>query len=261
MTSKDTGLTPTEMIRDARHLANDARNAIVKQLGSVKDFERGELIRQIDQCTKMLNIGEPYFSQAGQDRIVDSILKKKMGGVFVDVGGFDGREGSNSLFFEVFRAWTGILIEAAPTSLAKAKAFRRCPCIGAGVAGEPGQMEFMEITGKMAQLSGFLDSYSPKLLKFAREQPDHNEIIHTLESRRLADILSDQKITQADFLSLDVEGGEVGILESFPFADFDIDIWSIENNTRTPAIRKIMHENGYKRMEFAGVDEIYRKVS
>ena len=35
MTSKDTGLTPTEMIRDARHLANDARNAIVKQLGSV----------------------------------------------------------------------------------------------------------------------------------------------------------------------------------------------------------------------------------
>jgi FkbM family methyltransferase len=209
----------------------------------------------------MLDIGEPYFSQAGQDRIVDSVLKKKMGGVFVDVGGFDGREGSNSLFFEVFRRWTGILIEAAPTSLAKAKAFRRCPCIGAGVSGTPGQMEFMEITGKMAQLSGFLDGYSPKLLKFAREQPDHNEIIHTLQSRTLADILSDQGIVQADFLSLDVEGGEVGILKSFPFADFDIDIWSIENNTRTPAIRNIMHANGYRRFEFAGVDEIYRKVN
>ena len=258
--SKDTPLTPTEMIRDARYLANDARNAIVKKLGSVRNHARGELIRQIHQCTNMMALGEPYFSQAGQDRIVDSILKKKMGGVFVDVGGYDGREGSNSLFFEVFRAWTGILIEAAPTSLAKAKAFRRCPCIGAGVAGEPGQMEFMEITGKMAQLSGFLDSYSPKLLKFAREQPDHNEIIHTLQSRTLADILSDQGIAQADFLSLDVEGGEVGILERFPFADFEIDIWSIENNTRTPDIRKIMHENGYKRLEFVGVDEIYRKV-
>jgi len=258
--SKDTKLTPSEMIRDARYLANDARNEIVQKMGAVKGHERGELIRQIHQCTNMLELGEPYFSQAGQDRVVDGLLKKKMGGVFVDVGGFDGREGSNSLFFEVFRAWTGILVEASPTQLAKAKSFRRCPCIGAGVAGEPGEMEFMEITGKMAQLSGFLDSYSPKLLKFAREQPDHNEIIHKLQSRTLADILSDQQITQVDFLSLDVEGGELGILESFPFHDFDINIWSIENNTRTPDIQKVMHKNGYKRTEFVGVDEIYRKL-
>jgi FkbM family methyltransferase len=260
MTPNDKPQAPAEKIQAARHLVNDARNEVVSAMRSVKDHERGDLIRQIHTCTNMLALGEPYFSQAGQDRIIDSLLKKKMGGVFVDVGGYDGREGSNSLFFEVFRAWSGILIEAAPTQLAKAQAFRRCPCIGAGVAGTPGQMEFMEITGKFAQLSGFLDSYSPKLLKFARAQPDHNEIIHTLESRTLADILSDQKIVQADFLSLDVEGGEVGILESFPFSDFDIDIWSIENNTRTPTIRKIMHENGYKRSEFAGVDEIYRRV-
>ena len=190
MTPNDKLQTQAEKIQAAKHLVNDARNEVVQAMRSVKDHERGDLIRQIHTCTKMLALGEPYFSQAGQDCIIDSLLKKKMGGVFVDFGGYDGREGSNSLLFEVFRAWSGILIEVAPTQLAKAKAFHRCPCIGAGVAGTPGQMEFMEIMGNMAQLSGFLDNYSPKLLKFARAQPDHNEIIHTLESRTLTDILS-----------------------------------------------------------------------
>ncbi len=76
---------------------------------------RGELTQE---CWRLrLKSGElrRYFSQSGQDWYLDQLLfKERRGGVFVDVGGYDGVTGSNTLFFEVFRGWTGLLIEPVP---------------------------------------------------------------------------------------------------------------------------------------------------
>ena len=52
------------------------------------------------------------------------------GGVFADVGGYDGVTGSNTLFFEQRRGWSGLLVEPSPANLAAARAVRRCPCLG-----------------------------------------------------------------------------------------------------------------------------------
>jgi len=55
------------------------------------------------------------FSQIGQSKYIDSLLGSKMNGFFVEAGGFNGEDLSNSLFFELERNWTGILIEAVPS--------------------------------------------------------------------------------------------------------------------------------------------------
>ena len=94
--------------------------------------------------------------------------------------------------------------------------------------------------------------------KFVKNR-GHAEVIHTLKKKTLADILDEQSIAQVDFLSLDVEGGEVGILESFPFDRIDVDVWSIENNAQSSEIPTLMRDNGYDLVEFAGVDDIFRK--
>lgn len=52
-----------------------------------------------------------YYSQLGQDVVVDRLLKQKTNGYFVDLGAcwFDNM--NNSCFFEKERGWKGIAIE------------------------------------------------------------------------------------------------------------------------------------------------------
>ena len=246
-------------IKTALNMLVKARNELSEALQKDKSRNRGAIVRELHHLSNMLGEGLTYFSQAGQDRVVDAILGQKTGGVFVDVGGYDGVRGSNTLFFEVFRNWTGVLVEPSPTQLGVAKSFRRCPCLPYAVAGVSGPGEFMEVTKGYTQMSGFLDSYDPDLLARVRGDARHEEVIHTMERRRLDDILREADIQQVDFLSLDVEGGEMEILGDFPFEDFDITLLSVENNAQSSDLPELMRDKGYELVEFAGVDDLFRK--
>ncbi|MBV1864676.1 MAG: FkbM family methyltransferase [Rhodobacteraceae bacterium] len=252
-------MTALQKISDARKLLVEARNELAAMLQNERSRKRGHIVRELHVLSHMLGEGDPYFSQAGQDRVIDQLLSKKTAGVFVDVGGYDGVTGSNSLFFEVFRGWTGILVEPSPTQLRLAQAVRRCPCLGFAVAGKAGEAEFMEVTAGYTQMSGFLDSYARDLLARVRGDLRHQEVIHRLETKTLTEILHEQEISEIDYLSLDVEGGEMDILQNFPFDAFDIDLWSIENNSQTSEIPELMRDHGYDLIEFSGVDDLFRK--
>lgn len=251
---------PAQKIDQALRMLNEARAELGDLMKDERGRKRGELNRLLFQTSRRLNESNVYFSQAGQDRIVDNAMQAKRDGVFVDVGGYDGVTGSNSLFFEMFRGWSGILIEPSPTQLRMAKAVRQCPCLGYAVAGTAGEAEFLEVTQGFTQMSGFLDSYEAKLLEQVRGNPRHKEVMHTLKKMPLNEILAEQKIEQVDFMSLDVEGGEMDILENFDFDAVDVAIWTIENNTRGSDIPNFMKDKGYQLFEFAGVDDLFRKA-
>ncbi|KAK7007466.1 hypothetical protein SK128_027192, partial [Halocaridina rubra] len=53
-------------------------------------------------------------SQFGQTRDLDRMLHNMTGGFFVEVGAHNGEDLSNTLYFERYRNWTGLLIEAGP---------------------------------------------------------------------------------------------------------------------------------------------------
>lgn len=244
---------------EARRLLVEARDSLTEALGRERSRRRGAMIRDLHALGRMLEEGSPYFSQAGQDRIVDRLLGGRRNGVFADIGGYDGVTGSNSLFFEMFRGWSGILVEPAPTQLRKAQAVRRCPCLAYAVAGSQGMRDFMEVTAGYTQMSGFLDGYDADLLARVRGDARHRERIHSLAARPLGAILAEAGLSRIDFLSLDVEGGEMDILESFDFAAFDVTLWSIENNTAGSELPALMADRGYDLVEFAGVDDLFRK--
>ena len=68
-----------------------------------------------------------YHSQHGQDRFVaDLLFHSKRGGVFVDVGAYEGITFSNTLHFEREFGWTGIAVEPHPASFAELAASRNC---------------------------------------------------------------------------------------------------------------------------------------
>lgn len=253
-------MTPGEKCAVAEQLLCEARELLETALASECGEARGALNQELWTALRMLGEVPEYFSQAGQDRYVDRLLSGgKRGGVFVDVGGYDGITGSNTLFFEVFRGWSGLLVEPAPDRLAQARARRRCRCVGDAVAGAPGSREFLHVLAGFTQMSGLLESYDPRLLSRVRANPAHQERIVAVQARPLAQLLREAGLARIDYLSLDVEGAEGEILAGFPFDEFEIAACSIENPDGSPEIGRSLEAAGYELVEYLGVDEIYAR--
>lgn len=243
----------------------DTRKALfaeVRRLSGILEKDktrcRAPLVRRLHETRRMLDPGYRYTSQAGQDLVIDMMLNRKRGGTFLDIGGYDGVTGSNTFFLEVFRGWTGALVEPVPAQLKKAQQVRRCPCHGVAVAVTEGEAEFIEVVEGYTQMSGLTETYHARALATVRSDSRHKERRLTVETRTLAGIMEETGVTAPDFISLDIEGGELPVLEAFDFSRFRVEFWSIENNTADRRISEIMFDNGYKLAEFCGPDEVYQ---
>jgi FkbM family methyltransferase len=235
------------------------RHDLMSRLAAERSRRRGPLMLQLHEVRRMLDAGYRYSSQAGQDALVDRLFDGRRGGTFVDVGGYDGVGGSNTLFLEQMRGWTGVLVEPVPRQCARAAAVRRCPCLGLAVAPEDGEAGFIEIDAGYTQMSGLAETYDPTLLERVRADPRHREAMIRVETRTLSRILTEAGLPDPDFVSLDIEGGELAVLSAFPFTRHRVKVWAIENNTGTPAIGQIMRASGHELVEFCGPDEIWRR--
>jgi len=251
----------SENVTEARRLLRKEARKLTAALKDNTSRSRGQIMRQLHEIQQMLSPLYGYTSQAGQDLVVDQVMKRKRGGTFVDVGGYDGVTGSNTYFLETMRGWTGALVEPVRAQIAKAETMRTCPCIEVAVAPSEGEDDFIEITEGYTQMSGLARSYDEKLLKTVRDDKRHKENVVRVKTKTLSAILHDLDLIHPDFISLDIEGGEIACLKSFPFAEHDVKLWSIENNTGTAEIKQIMETNGYALIEFCGPDEMYFKRS
>lgn len=219
---------------------------------------RGQINQQIWECEKLNGRRDMFFSQAGQDAFLDEkVFKGKRDGTFVEIGGYDGITGSNCLFFELLRGWKGLLIEPSPTFFAQASAFRKATCLQVALSDQDGEAEFMDVQEGYSQMSGLTATYDPKLRETVESDPRHKGELITVKTRTLPDLLDQNFLREVDYVSLDVEGGEMAVLSSFPFDRFRVTAWTIENNTGATDIPAFMRDKGYKRIEALGVDDIY----
>tara|TARA_R110002051_G_scaffold136036_1_gene208765 strand:- start:5426 stop:6187 length:762 start_codon:yes stop_codon:yes gene_type:complete len=253
-------MTIDDRIRAVRQTLVDIQSELVAKLASDRSRTRANLIRQLHEVRRMLAPSFPYASQAGQDLVVDRIMGHKRGGTFVDIGAYDGVTGSNSLFFERDRGWTGVLVEPVAVQRAKAEQARTSPCMAYAVSDKKGTAAFMAVTEGFTQMSGLVNTYDKTMLGRVRADKRHAEKVIKVPTRSLSQILIEAGIQNPDFVSLDIEGGELAALRKFPFDKHDVKIWSIENNSGDPALPALMREKGYDLKEFCGPDEIYSKA-
>ncbi|MEO1101919.1 MAG: FkbM family methyltransferase [Pseudomonadota bacterium] len=219
---------------------------------------RGAIHQMIWECERISNRRSQFFSQAGQDAFLDErVFGGKRGGVFVEVGGFDGITGSNCLFFELMRGWTGLMVEPASVPRAKAAEFRRCPCLPIAVATGGGEGPFLEIEAGPVQMSGLVEHYDPALKARIEAEPRFEGKVRPARMRSLAQVLDSHHIREVDFISLDVTGSEWSILSAFPFEDYRVHAWSVDSTANGPRIQSLMEARGYKRVEAMGADDIY----
>jgi hypothetical protein len=66
-------------------------------------FLRGIINEKIYQLEKSFNLNECFYSQSGQDKFINNLFfRNKRNGFFVEIGAYNGIDGSNCYFFEKF---------------------------------------------------------------------------------------------------------------------------------------------------------------
>jgi hypothetical protein len=198
--------------------------------------------RVADETLARAGIRRRYFSQKGQDRwVVERALPGRRNGYFVELGAGDGRTHSNTYVLERDHGWNGLLIEANP-NYCKAIALRRkCEHVQACVDRDQGEQAFLAL-GYLGGLISEDTDHAPT--RRAALLAKHRSKIMTLPVHRLADVLvAADAPTEIDYLSIDVEGAEHRILESFPFDRFAFKALTVERPTR--AVHDLLTSAGY----------------
>ena len=162
-----------------------------------------------------------FFSQFGQDKFVnETFFKNKKGGVFIDIGAYDGVKFSNTYFFEKYLDWQGICIEPIPSIFAELEKNRNCICINCAVSNIEGISDFVifEDFQMISGLTDKFDSYHLETFKDFHENRKKNFI--KVNCYLLNDFLDKYGIQKIDYLSIDTEGCELEILRSIDFRNY-----------------------------------------
>lgn len=184
-----------------------------------------------------LNLTEPSrvdYSQAAQSIFVDQVLKGKQNGFYIECGAANGEEGSDTLFFERERKWTGLLVEPHPGAyIEMLHKHRKAHSLNACVS--PGERPRVQVLraarGYLSGLEGEVDELY-RGTDFAKYDFYQGDI--PVQCFPLAAILDSMDIQEVDYLSLDVEGSEIGILRTIPFELFRINVVSVEFRAQGP---------------------------
>lgn len=158
-----------------------------------------------------------FYGQHKQDQFIDQLLNQRRNGFFIEAGAYDGESGSNTLFFEKDRNWTGLLIEANPSLFQrlrekKRKAYLSPTCISITMSSVATTFAFDD----------FLGGIESVIYKKNRTN------IGMVQCIPLMTYLLALGVYHIDYFSLDVEGGEVEVLKTIDFRLFQIDTLSIE---------------------------------
>jgi len=207
------------------------------------------------------NCRKDGHSQYGQDQVALELLREPQKGVFLDIVANDGLTISNSLLFEE-KGWQGICIEPHPAIFNELQNNRKCHCVNACIADKDGWVDFLAVEGPSHMLSGifsFMDPYHlERIEKEIAENGGCKKLIK-VEALTPATLLKRYSITDIDFLSIDTEGCELPILQTFNFDENPASVISVENGSRSASLFKFLSSRGYSLHQCIGCDEVYIK--
>jgi FkbM family methyltransferase len=179
---------------------------------------------------------------------------------FVEFGATDGKTSSNSYLLEQKYGWSGILAEPNPIWHEKLHKNRSCNITEKCVFSKSGEtLEFlMTDAADLATIKGF-----GRDDEFKAEREKAKTI--SVETISLYDMLDEYGAPEViDFMSVDTEGSEYGILNAFFQKNdkYEVRCITVEHNfTMRDKLFELMTANGYKRkfMEISRWDDFFVK--
>ncbi len=189
-----------------------------------------------DFARNLLDHAEKSEAQLFQDIFALFIANFKKGGVFVEVGTGDGKSISNTYILEKQYGWTGLVVEPNPSFLSRLQANRTCQISTDCV---------WDISGRTVK---FMCTAVPEFSRLASLESDLHDADRNTEfeeidlvTTSLNDVLRQQNCPKViDYLSLDVEGAEYDILQTFNFDQTTINCLTVEHNWS--GSRQLLHD-------------------
>lgn len=218
--------------------------------------------REYPETKVFENVGEPnrkLHSQSNQDYIVyENFFKDKKDGFFCDIGGNHPLRLNNTLHFEEL-GWKGIAFEPLPYMGELWAKHRRALLIPFALSDRKGEVKFTVVK----DATGWEDMLS-FITETANADCDYETEEITVQTKVFKEVAAKEGIVHIDYLSLDVEGHEMNVLQGIDFDMVRINVMTVENNPQgceiygDDNIRKLMFENGFILWgRIMGLDDIY----
>ena len=195
---------------------------------------------------KLLPLFRKSMSQLRQDLFVLCETDFMRGGYFVEFGATNGHSLSNTHLLEKEFSWSGILAEPALVWHSELHANRPNSSIEELCVWSDSDslLEFSETTDPELSTLDFFGSIDHSVAK-ARKVRSYN-----VQTISLLDLLRKYNAPKhIDYLSIDTEGSEFEILNSFDFTEYSFGVITCEHNygINRERIHKLLCRNGYSR--------------
>jgi FkbM family methyltransferase len=200
-----------------------------------------------------------FRSQFGEDALLWELLGDRLDGYFIEVGAYDGLKFSVSYAFEAI-GWNGLLIEPLPEPARQCAANRphsRVVQAALSRSGSGGTATFHVVENREGDsMYSYHQTGNDHLARIAREGAVTTQITVPLTTM---DHLLVNHAAPIDFASLDVEGGEIALLEGFDLDRFRPRVLLVEENQAAGASPLTAHleRRGYLFVLRLAVNNLY----
>lgn len=171
-----------------------------------------------------------FYSQLLQEALAASIASRSANPFYLEIGAFHPEKYSNTASLRKFLRWDGLSVDPSLESLQSFKEYGLDKSfLNVGVGAESGFAYFVA-DGAFSQTTAFPSNQAVE--------------IPIVGIRELI-----QKHPQVDYISLDIEGGELEIMKVFPWDICKPMLFTIEHNGITEVVdelHRIMSAEGYR---------------
>lgn len=185
-----------------------------------------------------------YYSQHGEDYLLDLIFQGQKTGFFVEVGCIDGIRFSNTLSFER-RGWKGLCIEAHAGYIAALRENRPGSIVEHCAAGEADEESVTFYANFRGSLSSLDRTQESRFRTFGKYFGGFTE--QKVAKRRLDTVLARHGVGRIDVLSLDIEGYEVEAMRGLDLARFRprVMVIEVDGKAQEAALDALILPQGY----------------
>ncbi len=231
-----------------------------------RTLRRQQLERDLAAAGRSPRFPIEFTAQFGEDEFLFEAFAGKLEGVFIEVGAHDGRYNAVTFPFEAV-GWRGLLVEPLPTPFAKCQACRPASIVvnaALGPAGSSGFATFTEVRGggldEQRSFLGddqanarFLEGRGKTLVRIQTPLTTMDALLETHGARLGPEI---------DFAVIDVEGGELALLQGFDLARWRPKLLLIEDEDRPRDIpvREWVERHGYLRAGRHTINSAYVRI-
>jgi len=182
-----------------------------------------------------------YYSQFGEDEFLHKNYLNYRNGFFIELGASSGDYSSNTKFFENELGWNGILIE--PTNQYEQLIINRPNCYNFNCV-------VSEINGEVDFVGdGLVGGISSTMSEKHKSNFSLYQNPTKIKSIPFYEITKNIDIKRVDLFSIDVEGGEFDVLNTF---DWNIPVYLIliemdgNNKEKDDKCRDLLIEKGFE---------------